>query len=67
MAISTINLKFMLIAIFSSFFVHKTLGSLGIINLNSLVVDFLSYVIILFVIYAALDFRNVKKMLIKSN
>jgi len=46
------------LAMFLTLIIQKVSSNTGIINNNSLTLDFLSYVLIFFIVYALLDIKN---------
>lgn len=46
------------LAMFLTLVIQKILSNIGILNNNSLPLDFLSYVVIFFIVYALLDIKN---------
>ena len=51
------------LAMFLTLVIQKILSNVGILNNNSLPLDFLSYVVIFFIVYALLDIRNLHTLI----
>lgn len=52
------NLLMIGLAMFLTLVIQKFLSNIGILNNNTLPLDFLSYIVIFFIVYALLDIKN---------
>lgn len=59
------NILMIALAAFISLVIQRILKGTNIIDSNSLLIDFLSYVVIFFVIYGVLDFKKLYEIISK--